>query len=99
VALRVELREAGVAVDGVEVWWDDIETTLSGNAATYPILETISPYGDARIPHERLHELAAECRLLANVRPKDASTALLKIADLSERAARRSDYELRFDGD
>jgi hypothetical protein len=64
-----------------------------------PILDTISLYGDARIPHERLEELAAECRRLANDCPRDAGTALRKIADLSERAARQPDYELRFDGD
>jgi hypothetical protein len=99
VALRVELRAAGLAVDGVEVWWDDVEVALSVNAGSYPILDTISPYGDARIPDERLVELAGECRRLANDCQTDARTALLEIADLAERTARLPDYEMRFDGD
>jgi hypothetical protein len=100
-AVRVELRQRGVVVDGIEHWWDDLEAALDRDEATFPLLESISisPYGQIRIPHERLLELANECRLLAPRVGGTVHTLLVKVAELCDRAAVGTDTELSFDGD
>lgn len=98
-AVRVELREGGVPVAGVEQWWDDVEAALGREEEHFALLDSISPYGLVSIPHERLMDLAEECRRLGPRVGGSVESLLLKIAELCDRAASRSDSELRFDGD
>lgn len=98
-AIRVELREAGVPVAGVEQWWDDVEAALARDEEHFALLESISPYGEVSIPRERLTDLADECRRLGPRVGGSVESLLLEIAELCDRAAAGSDSELRFDGD
>jgi|SRR6185437_16036827 hypothetical protein len=97
--VRVELWESSVLVDGVEEWWDGIERALLPAEGEYPILESISPYGDVRIPADRLSDLADECRRLSKASTGKVRSLLCKIADLCDRARETGDAELRFNGD
>ncbi len=98
-AVRVELREGGVLVAGVEQWWDDLEEALGREEEHFALLESISPYGQVNIPRERLSDLADECRRLGPRVGDSVKSLLLKIAELCDRAAAGADSELRFDGD
>lgn len=98
-AVRVELWEGGTLIDGVEEWWDGIEQALLAAADEYPIIESISPYGDVRIPADRVADLAAECRQLGQASTGKLRSLLLKIAELCDRAAAMDDAQLRFNGD
>jgi hypothetical protein len=98
-SVRVELWLDGVIVDGVEEWWDSVEATLENDPDDYALLESISPYGQVRIPHERLVDLAEECRRLLGSAQGPARFLLLRIADLCERGSAAPDAELRFEGD
>jgi len=97
-ALRVELWKGGVLVDGVEEWWDDVESALSAADGDYPVLTSVSPYGELVIAPDRLRDLASESRRLAADAGR-AGTLLQKIADLCQRALAAPDAELRFNGD
>jgi hypothetical protein len=99
VAVRVELREGGVLVAGVEHWWDDVEAALGREEEHFALLESINPYGQVIVPRERLMDLADECRRLGPRVGGSVETLLLKIAELCDRAASGADSELRFDGD
>ena len=98
-AVRIELWDSGVLVDGVEQWWDDVEAALDATEDDLPILASISPYGQVTIPHNRLSDLADECRRLQPTSPERIQTVLSKIAQLSERAATAANAELRLEGD
>jgi hypothetical protein len=98
-ALRIELRKSGAPIDGVEEWWDGVEAALDAAEEQYPILDSISPYGEVTIPRKYLTDLAEECRRLRLRSPERIRALLLKIAELSERAVDDPDAELRFDGD
>jgi hypothetical protein len=97
-ALRIELWQNGALVDGVEEWWDDVESALEGADGEYPILDSISPYGDRTIPPDRLQDLAIECSTLAQTGSERLRSLLRKLADLCGRAS-ESQAELRFSGD
>ena len=97
--VRVELWQDGVLVDGVEQWWDRVEAALDREQEDFALLESISPYGQVRIPHECLLDLAGECRRLSLRAGGAVEPLLLKIAELCDRAAATSEVELRFDGD
>ncbi len=98
-AVRIELWDDGVLVDGLEQWWDDVEAALDSTEEDLPILASISPYGEVTIPHDCLLDLADECRRLQPTSQERIQTVLSKIAQLSERAVTASDAELRFEGD
>jgi hypothetical protein len=98
-ALRIELWENGTLVDGIEDWWDDVEAALSTTSDSYPILHSISPYGEQTIPPNRVRDLATEAHDLAGKTTGHTSKLLRKLARLSERAAEAPSAELRFDGD
>ena len=98
--LRIELYEAGSLVDGVEEWWDDVANAVATAASDYPLLTSISPYGDLDLSPGMLEALAEECRRLASETTiKRLADLLLKTADLCERAATSEAAVLRFDGD
>jgi len=97
--VRVELWQGGVVVDGVEQWWDRVEAALDQAQEHFALLDSISPYGHLSIPHERLLDLADECRRLAASVGGAVEPRLLKIAELCGRAAAANDAELRFEGD
>ncbi len=97
-ALRIELWERDAFVDGVEEWWDGVEAALEASQDEYPILDSVSPYGELRIPGDRLRDLAAESSRLAETTTGRVRALLLKIADLCSRAT-VIDFELRFNGD
>lgn len=98
-AVCVELWEGGVLVAGVEHWWDDTEAALGQQEERFAPLESISPYGQVSIPHQRLLDLADECRRLGPRVGDSVKSFLFKIAELCDRAAAGADSELRFDGD
>jgi hypothetical protein len=98
-ALRIELWERGTVIDGVEEWWDGVERAIAGAEDDYPILDSISPYGELIVAHDRLRDLAAEASRLAATTSGRVSQLLLRIAALCERATATTDAELRFDGD
>jgi hypothetical protein len=98
-ALRIELWEHGTLTGGVEEWWDDVELALDDAERDHPILDSVSPYGELVVAHDRLPDLADECRRLADTIGGRAGALLLRIADLCDRAAASNDAELRFDGD
>lgn len=95
-ALRIELWESGRLVDGVEQWWDDVERDLDSADGDYPILTSVSPYGELRLATSRLPDLADECFRLAEGGGRSRAL-LLMIADLCRKAT--PEGELRFDGD
>ena len=97
-SVRVELWLDGVLVDGVEEWWDRLEAAINSAPGDFALLESISPYGQARIPQERLVDLADECRRLGVIAAAPARSLLLLIADLCERGSATNDAELRFEG-
>jgi hypothetical protein len=99
VALRIELWEHGTLVDGVEEWWDDVEGALDIAQEDYPILDSISPYGELVLASGRLQDLADECLRLAQTANGRLEALLLRIASLGARATMTSDAELRFKGD
>jgi hypothetical protein len=99
VALRIELWECGVLTGGIEEWWDDVERALDSAANQYPILDSVSPYGELVVAHDRLADLATESRRLAARNPGHVRALLLKIAELCDRASVSTDAQLRFDGD
>ncbi len=99
VTLRIELREHGTLVDGIEDWWDDVEGALVTAQADFPILDSIGPYGDLVIASDRLQDLAGECLRLAETANGRSQVLLRKIADLCVKAIMTSDAELRFNGD
>lgn len=98
-ALRIELWERGTVVDGVEEWWDGVEGALATAEDDYPILDSISPYGELIVAHDRLLDLAAESSRLAETTSGRVGDLLQRIAALCERATGATDAELRFDGD
>ncbi len=98
-SLRVELWLDGVLADGLEEWWDRVEAAIDSAPGNFPLLASISPYGQARIPHGRLADLADECRRLQPSAIGSAGALLLRIADLSDQGFATSDAELRFEGD
>jgi hypothetical protein len=98
-ALRIELWESGRLIDGVEEWWDGVEAALAAAEDAYPLLDGVSPYGDFRVAPDRLRDLAVESRALAATTTGSVRTLLLKLGDLSDRAASATDAELRFNGD
>lgn len=98
-ALRIELWEQGSLVDGVEAWWDDVEGALDIAPGDYPILDSISPYGDFVVAFASLQDLAGECLRLAQAATGTLEGLLSKIADLCARASMTTDAELRFNGD
>ncbi len=85
--------------DGVEEWWDDVEIALDAAKHDYPILDSVSPYGELVVAYDRLSDLADECRLLAEAATGQGRELLLKIAGLCDRATLATDSELRFNGD
>ena len=97
--LRIELRDRGTVIDGVEEWWDGVESVLADSDDRYPILDSISPYGDVTIGSDRLPDLEVESRDLARHATGDVRVLLLRIADLCQRAAAGTGAQLRFDGD
>jgi hypothetical protein len=98
-ALRIELWEDGALTGGIEEWWDDVEIALDGAESDYPILETVSPYGELVVAYDRLADLAAESRRLAGATKGRVHALMLSIADLCDRAFAATDAELRFSGD
>lgn len=96
--MRVEARLDDAVADGVEAWWDDVETAAHQALARFPLLKSISPYGDVAVPVDRLNELADECEELARDARTEASAILLKIADLARRTVDGEFAELRFNG-
>jgi hypothetical protein len=98
-AVRIELRKSGAPIDGVEEWWDGVEAALGTAKESYPILDSISPYGEVSIPRDRLADLADECRRLRLRSTERVGALLLKIAELSERVIDDPHTELWFDGD
>lgn len=97
-ALRIELWERGALIDGVEEWWDGVEAALETSADHYPILDSVSPYGELTVAWDRLRDLAGEASRLAETTTGRARALLLKIAELCARAT-ATDFELRFNGD
>jgi hypothetical protein len=98
--IRIELYDSGSLVEGVEEWWDDIELALESSARDYPLLESISPYGDVTMTPTSLERLVDECQRLAD----EASGAplkrlLLEISELGQKAIASEDGALRFNGD
>lgn len=98
-AIRIELRVRGTVIDGAEEWWDDVENALEASEHTLPILESISPYGELTVPHDRLLDLANECRLLQPMGTPRIQSLLQKVWELCEMAFVTPDAELRFEGD
>lgn len=98
-ALRIELWEHGMLTGGVEEWWDEIESALDAAKNDYPILGSVSPYGELVVVYNRLTDLADESRRLAEATTGRVRALLLKIADLCDRASMATDAELRFNGD
>jgi hypothetical protein len=97
--VRVELWVSDALVDGVEQWWDAIEAALDQTQGDFVLLESISPYGETRVPADRLEDMAEECRRLASQARRSVAPLLLRIAELCEAGARTDDGELRFEGD
>jgi hypothetical protein len=97
-ALRIELWERDALIDGVEEWWDGVEAALEASEDEYPILDSVSPYGELTVPCDRLRDLAGESSRLAESTTGRVRALLLKIADLCARAT-ATDFELRFNGD
>lgn len=98
-ALRIELWEDGALTGGVEEWWDDVEIVLDTDGSDYPILESVSPYGELVVAYDRLADLADESRRLAGATTGRVHTLMLRIADLCDQASAATDAELRFNGD
>src|SRR5438093_812482 len=99
-ALRIELYENGSLVDGVEEWWDDVETAIAGASREYPLLASVNPYGELTLAPGLLGDLANECHRLANqATNRRAGELLLRIASLCDRAAASDAAVLRFNGD
>src|SRR5207248_7721872 len=99
-AMRIEVYEDGSLVDGVEEWWDDVETALASADRDYPILASISPYGDLTLAPSLSAQLAEECHGLAKATTNTkVSELLVKIAALAARAAASGLASLRFNGD
>jgi hypothetical protein len=99
VALRIELWQHGVLTGGVEECWDAVESALDVGMGEYPILDSVSPYGELVVAHGRLADLADESRRLAATTTGQVHALLLKIANLCEQASAATDAELRFNGD
>lgn len=97
--MTVEARRDGVVVDGAEAWWDEVESAAHRRPEHYPLLTTISPYGDVIVPANRLDELRRECLELARETRPDTGAFLARIADLARRTAAGEFAELRFNGD
>lgn len=98
--MRIELWQNGSLVDGIEEWWDGVEAALTAAQEDYPILDSISPYGDLTLAFDRLKDLGSESRRLAESADKaKLRSMLLKISELCERARTTPGSELRFNGD
>jgi hypothetical protein len=97
--MRVEARRDGAVVDGVEAWWDNVEIAAHRSPDRYPLVTTISPYGDVIVPANQLDELARECEELAREAESGTIGFLVKIADLARRTAVGEFADLRFNGD
>lgn len=98
-AIRIELRKSGAPIDGVEEWWDGVEAALGAAKEPYPILDSISPYGEVTIPRDRLADLVDECRRLQLRSTERTGALLLRVAEFIERVIDDPDTELWFDGD
>lgn len=97
--MRVEARRDGVVVDGAEAWWDEVESTAHRGPERFPLVTTISPYGDVAVAADRLDQLRRECLDLAREARPDTAAFLVKIAELARRTATGEFAELRFNGD
>ncbi len=99
-ALRIELWVAGRLTGGVEEWWDGVEAALAGTTDDYPLLASVSPYGEWIVPLDRVSDLGAEARRLANATTSGRTAELLsRLADLCTQVEGQTDAELRFSGD
>ena len=99
-ALRLELWARGRIIDGAEIWWDDVELALSGDAGeALPTLRRVDPYGDTLFGVSELDELAREARQLRVQASASARPLLDRLVDLCSTGMSEADAQLRIVGD
>jgi hypothetical protein len=97
--LSIELWASEELVDGIELRWDPIEALLAGQENRYPILDSVSPYGELHLAGPAIRQLASECRSLASQTSGSVRAALNAIGTLCEQGDKSGAAELRFEGD
>jgi hypothetical protein len=96
-AISIELRVDGQVVNGIEMWWDDLDVALTGRDEEYPLLSRVDPYGDVVFGANVLDGVLAELEKLANSEPHLSNIAKIRALCIEGLSSEQS--ELRFSGD
>lgn len=99
-AVRIELWTNGRIADGVDEWWDDMESWLPDDTPSrYPLLDLVDPYGDVVLHRDELAALRTELEAFMGQAPESLRQFITKLIALCETGLVATDSELRFLGD
>jgi hypothetical protein len=99
VTISVELRVNGVAIDGVEEWWDEMEFALTDREEHYPMVRRVDAYGNVRFDRSELGSLIAELRRLRTEVDSTPKKLVGKLEALFLRAISTEGSDIVFVGD
>jgi hypothetical protein len=99
VSLRIELRIAHAAIDGLETSWSDLDLRLEGRRHEFPLLSRVDAYDNLIYAGPQIVELANEISSLLED-PRGSSVPLLRnLLRLCVIATQNSQADLNFAGD